>query len=148
MRLRLHRRWFTAFATVGELRDDAHELLAYTLEDRVRPRGVKVPGATAIPAGTYRLEVTMSPRFGERMPLLHDVPSFTGIRIHPGNGAEDTAGCILVGLRAELLLRSARLLESRLAYDALMQRLDALGAEHTIEVIDIAPPVALTTGGG
>jgi hypothetical protein len=68
----------------------------WTLEDQVRA-GPKVPGETAIPAGRYRVTLTPSARFKRVLPLLHDVPGFSGIRIHAGNTALDTAGCILVG---------------------------------------------------
>jgi hypothetical protein len=94
MILRLIRKHFSEQSTIGELFiDDARE--CFTLEDAVRP--VKIPGATAIPAGTYEIAVTFSNRFQRALPLLLGVPNFEGIRIHPGNRPEDTEGCILVG---------------------------------------------------
>ncbi len=66
-----------------------------TLEDAVRE--TKIAGITAIPAGRYQIENSMSPRFKRRLPMLYNVPDFTGIRIHRGNTHEDTEGCILVG---------------------------------------------------
>ena len=96
MKLVLQRQPSTAACTLGRLFVDG-EPECWTLEDVVRPPRVKVDRATAIPPGTYRVEVTHSPRFGVRLPLLHDVPGFVGIRIHPGNTADDTEGCILVG---------------------------------------------------
>lgn len=57
----------------------------------------KIKGRTAIPGGMYNVRVTYSPRFGKPLPLVEDVPGFSGVRIHPGNTPEDTDGCILLG---------------------------------------------------
>lgn len=78
-------------------------LLCYILEDTVREvkgRPVsnwKIAGKTAIPAGDYKVIVNLSNRFRRELPLLLDVPGYAGIRIHPGNTAADTEGCLLPG---------------------------------------------------
>lgn len=57
----------------------------------------KVYGQTAIPSGSYECVYTYSNRFKKMLPLLKGVPGFDGIRIHSGNSAKDTEGCILCG---------------------------------------------------
>ena len=133
MRLTLTRFKRTREATFGKIEADG-EFVCWSLEDVVRPRGVKIPGATAIPAGTYPVQVTYSPRFRQRMPLLVGVPGFTGIRIHPGNSSEDTECCILPGYT---VTDDDWLGESRKAYQTLHELIqDALdcGESVTIEV--------------
>jgi hypothetical protein len=81
--------------TVGKMYiDNIYE--CYTLEDVVR-KGAKVNGQTAIPTGTYNLIINHSNRFNRDLPLLENVPNFTGVRIHAGNTSANTEGCILVG---------------------------------------------------
>ena len=82
--------------TIGHLYIDG-AYFCDTLEDTVRT-GAKIAGKTAIPAGTYKVKKTMSPRFNTLLPEILNVPNFTGVRIHSGNTAKDTDGCLLLGL--------------------------------------------------
>lgn len=95
MELRLDREPSRAGCTLGRVFvNGEHE--CFSIEDVVRT-GPKVPGETAIPAGRYRVAITFSNRFQRMLPLLLDVPNFSGVRIHAGNTAGDTDGCLLVG---------------------------------------------------
>lgn len=122
MKLELKRRFFEDVCTIGELYVDG-VFEAYSLEDIVRPNGApKIYGETAIPCGTYRLVLTKSVKFGRVLPLLVGVPGFRGIRIHAGNTAIDTKGCILVGRAIGQDRRS--ILYSRDAFAALYKLLE------------------------
>lgn len=57
----------------------------------------KVYGKTAIPPGRYDVVLSYSPKFKRSLPLLLSVKGYSGIRIHSGNTAEDSLGCIIVG---------------------------------------------------
>lgn len=132
MKIRVVRREFTDVSTTGELSTDG-TFRCFTLEDPVRPRGVKIPGATAIPTGLYVATVYRSPRLGYLVVLLHDVPDFTASEIHRGNKAGDTRGCILVGQKK---LPNV-VLESKLAHLELMRRVLSAAVRHeplTVEV--------------
>ena len=114
MILNLQRRQQINDATIGSISVDG-KFCCFTLEDVVRTTGDKVNGATAIPAGQYQVIINHSQRFDRDMPLLLNVPDFSGIRIHAGNTAADTAGCILVGLNRT----GSMITQSRLAFDML-----------------------------
>lgn len=93
-------------STIGELFHEGKHV-CYILEDVDRGldqhqplnfiASKKVFGKTAIPTGKYEIEITYSNRFKKPLPQLMNVPGFEGIRIHPGNAAGDTEGCLLPG---------------------------------------------------
>lgn len=90
-----HREWANEECQCGEMLVNG-KFFSYTLEDPVRPVGTKIFGRTAIPAGVYKVIVNISSRFRKLMPLLLKVPGFEGVRIHSGNTAADTEGCLIV----------------------------------------------------
>lgn len=94
MKLYLLRKYKGTDYTIGQLFVDG-EYFCDTLEDVVRES--KIKHETAIPSGTYKVELTFSAKFKKILPILINVPNFEGIRIHAGNSKSDTSGCILVG---------------------------------------------------
>lgn len=109
--LLLRREVFSERSTIGTLSGGG--FVCDTLEDKDRkleefPNN-KQFGKTAIPRGRYKVVLDWSPRFQIMLPHVLDVPGFEGVRIHPGNSAEDTDGCILVGSgRGEDFIRNSR----------------------------------------
>ncbi len=124
--------------TIGRL-SIGGEHQCFTCEDVVRPAGQKVGGQTAIPAGRYQIIVNRSERFSKlaghevKLPLLLKVPNFEGVRIHTGNTAAHTEGCILPGL----VRRPDGVGQSALAFEPLFARIQAAldaGEEVWIEI--------------
>jgi len=144
MKLTLNRRPSVGGATIGELLEDGARI-CYTLEDEIRevvgsPVGNwKIHGATAIPAGLYRVTLEDSPRFGPGTLTINGVPGFSGVRMHGGNTAEDTEGCPLLGLRVtETTIVGGT---SRPAVALVQQRVRAALASGQQVWIDICNPV-------
>ena len=83
----------------------------------------KVKGRSAIPEGRYAVVISWSPKFEAWLPILLGGPEFNrkwqGIRIHAGNTAKDTEGCILVGQNREV----GKVLDSRIWIHRLKQKI-------------------------
>lgn len=135
MKLRVERLWKKDTYTIGRLYVD-DKYFCNTLEDTVRDlsKEKKIPGKTAIPYGEYKVVFNWSPKFGRNLPRLLNVPAFEGILIHPGNTANDSSGCILVGKNTEV----GRLTESRYTSDklnVLIEDAQRKGESITIEIV-------------
>lgn len=85
---------------IGDLHIDG-VFYCYTLEDEIRPDGIKIKHKTAIPTGIYKVILTVSNRFKRLMPLLVGVKGFSGVRLHGGNDSEDSSGCPLVAFNTD-----------------------------------------------
>ncbi len=136
------RGWRTPTTTISELMI-AGRFECFILEDLERGLGeAKVPGETAIPAGRYELDITWSPRFKRDLPLIFNVTlpdgrrlvrsadgkiQFEGVRMHTGNGPEDTEGCLITGRIRQP--DNLRVLESTLAFAPLFAKLCAYKAD-------------------
>lgn len=106
MELKLKRTHLADTYTLGELFIDGKQF-CFTVEDKDRDINkdgdlddageAKVYGETAIPKGIYKVILSMSNRFKKLMPEVLNVKGFAGIRIHAGNTAIDSHGCIIVG---------------------------------------------------
>lgn len=124
----------TADRTMGVLLANG-EHFCHVLEDTLRPRGVKVAGVTAIPAGLYRVTLEQSPKFKRIMPTILAVPNFEGVRMHGGNRPEDTEGCPLVAFnRSGLVIQGT-------AEKELTQKIKDAGGSCLLAIIDHLEPL-------
>jgi hypothetical protein len=130
----LERKWYTKKSTIGELSIDG-KFECYILEDydRLSKARKKVYGETAIPRGTYTIRLNKSPRFKRILPLLISVPGFSGIRIHAGNTAKDTEGCLLPGTTR----RKDFVGQSKRAFSKLYKKLERAKSENRKIIMEI-----------
>lgn len=119
MKILLERKYKKAFYTIGiayingkrfseTLEDPDRGLSDNMTESTILSR--KIYGETAIPTGTYEIQLTPSPKFANRVwgkkyqgkvPILTKVKGFSGVRIHPFNKASECLGCISFGRNLE-----------------------------------------------
>lgn len=102
----LKREWRKPEYTIGRIYENGKKL-CNSIEDTDRNlnqnmsateiQRIKVAGQTAIPTGTYLLRVTYSPKFKRDLVEIVNVPGYSGVRIHRGNTAADSAGCVIPG---------------------------------------------------
>lgn len=98
MLLRVKRRLIWKRSTLSEVFvNGSMHRECFVLEDRVRSKGEKVFGETAIPCGLFVTVIDHSPKFNRELPRLVGVPNFEGIRWHSGLTIDHTNGCLLTG---------------------------------------------------
>lgn len=129
MRLICIRTLYSIESTEGVMLAD-DQFLGYTLEDIVRS-GPKVFGKTAIPEGIYSLVLSFSNHFQKVLPEILDVPGFSGVRIHGGNTADNTEGCILIAKERQGPDRIQGSLSA-----ALVEMMNHAGGTHQIQIIN------------
>ena len=156
MKLLLKRNYYEGTYTIGALQiqtDSANDYVKQkyfcdTLEPKWRDlrKEAKVMGATAIPAGRYRIVFAFSRKYQKLMPYVDNVPHFSGVMIHPGNTVDDTRGCILVGVEerpqeetfGDKATTIGRLVQSRVTFSRLYELMLAArknGEDIMLEVI-------------
>jgi hypothetical protein len=105
--------------TIGRMNVDG-VYFCDTLELPLEINGVRnVRQKCCIPAGTYKVIMKQSARFGMKLPLLLNVPDRQGILIHAGNTSKDTAGCVLIGENKEV----GKVLNSRATLTRLLDKI-------------------------
>ena len=126
MELTLKRETFTEESTIGSLSIDG-KFECFILEDKDRGLSdsmplaeivaTKVYGLTAIPYGRYEIDWTLSNRFKIFMPILLKVKGYEGIRIHKGNTAIDSLGCLICGTRKKNNMVTESTMATKKLYD-------------------------------
>lgn len=132
--LRLVRLSSSAAGTFGHLEDDEHRQLCVTYE---LPWKDNQHNVSCIPVGEYPMRRYKSPKRGYDVWLLENVPKRDMIEIHIGNSAPDTDGCILVGSHYGPTAKGYGVVNSREAFNVLMDATAGL-EQLTLNIVD--PP--------
>lgn len=140
MIIELERKIFNENNTLGNLYIDGN-WFCHTLEDKVRNKMgtlindfIKIFGKTAIPYGEYEVIVNYSNKFKRKMPLLINVPKYSGIRLHFGKTETWSEGCILVSKKADNI-KQQLLFDDREAEKNLINLIEEKQKKEKIKII-------------
>ncbi len=111
--------------THGYITDENGHFLCNTIE---LPWFNNEKNISCVPEGTYACVPHVKSTNMQLCWELKDVPNRTGILIHTGNTEDDSLGCIIVGLRANV----QGVLDSKLALEQLHKKLPT---EFSLEII-------------
>lgn len=129
MIIEVRRKWETGKSVCGEMYID-NQFECYTLEP-ARTTPVHL-GHPCIPAGEYKVILSLSPHLKYVTPELLDVPGRSAIRIHIGNYPKDVLGCTAVGEGHE----TDAVTNSHAAFDSLMTLLRTANGDLTARYTD------------
>ena len=124
----------TEEATIGVLKADG-VVVCWTLEEPWRNNKQDV---SCIPEGEYELEYEYSPSKGRALWTIKDVPNRSYVRIHKGNTVKDTEGCPLTGTKPGYLNRKRAVINSRAAFNKLMEATKGWEGPAKIVITNVA----------
>lgn len=139
--IKVKRDIYTKKSTIGKLYVN-DKFICDTLEDVCRDLNkdgdlndvgeTKIYGETAIPAGTYKMIINISPRFKKLLPRLLNVAGFDGVLIHSGNIPAETHGCLLVGTRGLDCIKGGTSVKALTLLMSELKKFD----EYEIQIVD------------
>ncbi len=125
MNCKLTRTDYSEYGIFGELRNEAGDFIAVTLEHAFpftdSPAAGEVSYEPKIPAGTYICQRHAPNRLPYETFELQNVPGSTGDLIHIGNYNKDSIGCILVGQSRLRTYRNEMILASKETFEKFME---------------------------
>lgn len=131
-----------------DFRGDLDQHILFSCKTGELPWRENAVGKSCIPAGSYKVALTNSPKFGPDTYEIQNVPGRTHVLIHAGNHCGDTAkgyasdveGCTLVGKEVVKLLNGDK--KMQMGVTASRDTLKALkaftqGAPFDLDVKDV-----------
>ncbi len=115
------RRSYTPYGVWGRLNMPS----GLTLSTLERPWEGNAPELSCIPEGVYICRRFESPTYGETF-IVEDVSGRTYILFHPGNGIENSKGCILVAQRLAIWDNELKIGDSRKGFNEFMSELEGV----------------------
>lgn len=147
----LKRTNYEELTSLGEMLNPDGSRFGYTLEDVVRPHGIKDKNYTAIPETlgdfTYIIGLRTSPKYGEvaviytekngsEYVLEYGGIKFTYVLLHGGNDHGDTSACILCAKTRNLKTRTIQG-SLKKEFAAEIKRLKAAGFDTRLRVTNM-----------